>query len=95
MFSVGAGRGELELELVRDLGLRLGYIEPDAEAIRQFESSLRESGLESSILDRHHGRFQTFESNQRYDLGLFIFSWLPKGREIQWLKKAMSLLTPA
>ena len=79
MLSVGAGRGNFELKLVRELGLKLDYIyavEPNAKHVSELHSILGSLGTEYDISSSFFNTEFQFEESKcdKFDFILFSHS---------------------
>ena len=72
MLSIGAGRGNFETMLVRELGLKLGYIyaiEPNAVHVPLLETELKSIGAKYDIDTSFFNK--EFEFDEKYESPLF------------------------
>jgi SAM-dependent methyltransferase len=89
--GVGAGEGELEHVLALDHSARVGYIDPSANLAELFRKRMRESSLESRILDFRVEPAATAKLDHLYHCALAVHSWYYIG----YSEAALSRLTRA
>ncbi|MEM1059095.1 MAG: class I SAM-dependent methyltransferase [Verrucomicrobiota bacterium] len=94
VLSVGAGSALVELRAARELGLRLGVVEPTEHFYRQFEAGVEKHGLRDRILESRMETFQDYASERRYGLVLFLYSWYSFGLDAAILEKALACRAP-
>ena len=58
----------MEIQLAKELGIRLGYIDLSEFASRIFNAQAEANDVEHLIIERHYDTLQTFESQYQYDL---------------------------
>jgi SAM-dependent methyltransferase len=94
LFSIGPGRGELELRLVREFGLELGYAEPVRHYRRALEREAATLLLDSKIVERQRGPYRAALLSRTYDLILSVHSWYGVGRDPDVLERTLASLSP-
>jgi len=94
IFSIGPGRGELELSLCRQFNCEFGYAESYARYSRTVETGFRKAGLAGCIVERHRASYKTFTPAREYDLVLSIHSWYAFGYDVDLLRGTLDMLTP-
>ena len=94
LLSIGAGNGLAECRLAKHYGVQLSYIDPSQLHRDAFHRNARKSGVEASIVDSYLGKFQDYQTEQRFDLVLSLHSWYAFGYEEKMLSKVFQLLKP-
>jgi SAM-dependent methyltransferase len=94
ILSIGPGRGLLELALVSQYGLDLGYVEPHRESGADLERSFAAAGLADRIVERHRRKLESARLRLRYDLVLAVSSWYAFGQSRVLLRKALGARRP-
>ncbi len=94
VLSIGGGFGALEVKIVKDYEAKLGFVEPSSNLMDLFDARVKRFHLQSSVIERHVGPFQTFSPAPKYDLVIAIHAWYYVGCDKAQLKKALSLLNP-
>lgn len=94
LLSIGSGEGKLEIQLAKELGIKLGYIDLSEFASRIFNAQAEANDVEHLIIERHYDTLQTFESQYQYDLVISIHSWYRIGNDRILLQKALDLVRP-
>ncbi|MCB0357560.1 MAG: class I SAM-dependent methyltransferase, partial [Bdellovibrionales bacterium] len=93
VLSIGAGSGEVELELLKQFDLKLGYIDPSESLAEKFQADMRSTAKTELMQDFHVGTFETFETKNKYDLIMAIHSWYYISTDIKTFKKLFNALS--
>lgn len=94
MLSIGPGDGVVEVALMQQRGLRLGFIEPSKLFFDQCLAGVQEAGLEAFLVEARNEAFQDYRSAERYDIVLSLFSWFALGFDRAMLEKALACVKP-
>jgi SAM-dependent methyltransferase len=94
LFSIGPGRGELELALCKDFGCRVGYVETYPPYFKAVTDQFRHAKLDEHIIEKHQGAYQTFVPQQHYDLILSVHSWYSFGYDQDLIQRTLNALSP-
>ena len=95
LLSIGAGEGQLEIQLAEEYGLQLGYIDRAESMVCAFNDRVKDKAIEDLILESHLGDFETYDPKNRYDLVIAIHSWYSIRFNQEMLEKALDLVEPA
>jgi hypothetical protein len=94
LLSIGGGYGAMEVHIAKELGAKLGFVEPSPNLMKAFERRVEAAGIASQITERIEAPFQKANLKFRYDLILSIHSWYYIGCDEMQLRKALSHLEP-
>lgn len=97
VLSIGAGDGELELQLAAQRGVSIGVVEPSAPYLETFRARARERGLGHRLGVCVGARFEAVTDEalrDRFDLVLAIHSWYAFGLDEAPLRRALALRAP-
>ena len=94
LLSIGAGEGQLEIQLAEEYGLQLGYIDRAESMVSAFNDRVKEKAAGHLILESHLGDFETYQPKNRYDLVIAIHSWYSIRFNQEMVQKALDLLEP-
>jgi|GEM_PF-4953438 len=61
ILSIGAGQGDVELEMVRKFNIQIGIAEPNEQMILKLREKFQ--CLSQNVVELTHNRFQEFETN--------------------------------
>ena len=92
--GIGAGDGELEHHLAANHSAQVGYIDPSRNLADLFRKRMRESALESRILDFSVSEAATSQLDHRYHCALAVHSWYYIGYSEETLRKLTRSLRP-
>jgi SAM-dependent methyltransferase len=93
IFSIGPGRGELELTLCQNFDCVLGYAETYPRYYQEVEQGFATAGLSDRIVERHQDLYQTFVPTRSYDLILSVHSWYSFGYDAKLLRQTLEMLS--
>ena len=94
LFSIGPGRGELELALCQHYGCRFGYVETYPPYFKAVAERFKRANLDKRIVEKHHGAYQNFVPQQHYDLILSVHSWYSFGYDLEMMHRTVDALSP-
>jgi len=94
ILSIGAGDGEVEIRLAKEMGRQIGIIEPSPDYFERFTANAFGAGVRDQVIEARQQTLQDFQAHPSYDLVLSLFSWFAFGLDRELLEKALSSLAP-
>ena len=94
ILSIGAGHGEVEIRLAKELGRQISVIEPSKNLFDRFMANASAAGISDQVFEACQQSFQEYEPHRTYELVISLFSWFAFGFDRQMLVKAFSNLAP-
>ena len=62
VLSIGAGEGQLEVQLARECGVCLGYIDRAESVLQAFDLRAKEGRIDHLIIEKYLGSFEVFST---------------------------------
>jgi SAM-dependent methyltransferase len=94
LLSVGGGEGVVEATLLRNAPLaKVWYLDPSPEQCQAFRQHLRRENLLERVEDVAETTFQEYDTRQKFDRIVSMFSWFYIGPDKRWLSKLLDLLS--
>lgn len=94
LLSIGAGTGDIEIQIARDFPIQIGYLEPNKGLANNFKKEFLSLFTKEHLLDFWPNTFQSFSGQQQYDAILSVQSWYYVGQMQAAFNKAFSLIKP-
>lgn len=94
IFSIGPGDGAIEVRLAKENNLKLGVVEPSSLLFEKLRSNVASAGIKHLLIEENQQSFEDYESEEKYDCVLSLYSWFAFGFDTQLLEKALRLLNP-
>lgn len=95
ILSIGGGGGVVELKLLKEVPYsRLWYLDPSPEQCQSLRNNAGKSGLSDRIVEVAQTTFESYQTKERFDRIISVYSWFFLGAERRWLKKMLYLLSP-
>jgi methyltransferase family protein len=88
VLTIGCGDGAVEVALAKKYGFSLGLVEPAETYMKSCLSAAEAAGV--NVLEYHTGSFECYNSDQRYDLVLSLYSWFAFEFDRAILEKALA-----
>jgi len=93
--SIGGGKGLVEASLIRKSPLaKIWYLDPSPEQCKEFRQYMQQENLLERVEHVAEVTFQEYETSQKFDRILSIFSWYFIGANRRPINKLLDLLTP-
>ena len=97
ILSIGCGAGDLDKEILsaaKKRSRRVTYvgIEPDSDQCERFRSHMRSENDQSTAVEVHNSRFESFADERRFDLVLMVHSLYYMDDPKQALEHALKLV---
>lgn len=92
VLSIGAGAGEIEIALMKNQHVKLGYIDPSPAFVKHFREAISKEELQSQIIEIFPDTFQNYHTTLKYKYIISIHSWQYIGFDEVQLKKALNIL---
>lgn len=92
VLSIGAGAGEIEIALMQNQHIKLGYIDPSPAFVKHFRNEVTHKNLDSQVTEIFTNTFQNYTPSQKYHVIICIHAWQYIGFDESQLKKAINLL---
>ena len=94
LLSIGGGEGIVEATLLRNAPqAKLWYLDPSHEQCQAFRRHMKQENLLGRVADISETTFQTYETQQKFDRIVSMFSWFYIGTDQRWLRKLLDLLS--
>jgi hypothetical protein len=90
LLSIGAGEGDLEVQIAQQHGVAIGYIDPSHRSQQQFHAAMQQRDLQTRVREIFPGTFEDYQSPLRYDLVIAIHSWYSFGYNASIIQKALA-----
>lgn len=95
LLSIGGGEGIVEASLLRNAPqAKIWYLDPSPEQCQAFHQHMKREHLLERVVDVTQTTFQEYDTRQRFDRIVSMFSWFFVGKDKRWLVKLLDLLTP-
>ena len=88
VLSIGCGNAAVEVALAKKYGFSLGLVEPAEDYMKSALSAAESAGVK--VLEAHPGSFESYRSEERYDLVLSLYSWFAFEFDRAVLEKALA-----
>jgi len=95
LLSIGGGKGLVEASLLHNAPqAKVWYLDPSSEQCEEFRQYMRQQQLLDRVESVVAKTFQAYDTRNKFDRILSIFSWYFIGANKQSLNKLLDLLTP-
>ena len=95
LLSVGGGQGVVEATLLQNAPqAKVWYLDPSPEQCQAFRQHMKQENLLERVEAVAETTFQEYNTDQKFDHIVSMFSWFYIGTDKRWLTKLLSLLTP-
>ena len=74
---------------------KIWYLDPSPEQCQAFRQHLKQQNLLERVEDIAETTFQEYETQQKFDRIVSMFSWFYIGTDRRWLTKLLDLLSPS
>ena len=94
LLSIGGGEGIVEATLLRNAPqAKLWYLDPSPEQCQAFRRHMKQEHLLERVAEIAATTFQMYETRQKFDRIVSMFSWFYIGTHQRWLRKLLNLLS--
>ncbi len=89
VLSIGAGEGDLEIRLMKDLGIDVEHLDPTPAYCETYRRKLIDNKLEDHSLGIHCVRFEEYAADRKFDFVFALHCWYAIGFNESAIQKAM------